>query len=83
MMSGGLSGAVKSGWNEPTPQESVDLGDQKKTPKQTGGRCNKQENTQRKAPGSSALHLKTHSDSAVLLPIDTLHFLTFGYPASL
>lgn len=62
------------------------MGDQKKTPKQTGRQCNKQEHTQRKAPGSSALPPQgcgTHSDSAALLPIDTLHFLTFGYPASM
>lgn len=76
MTSGGLSGSLESGRNA-----RVDLGDQKKTPKQTGRRSNKQENTQREAPGSSALCLRTHSDSAALLPIDTLHFLTFGYPA--
>lgn len=36
-----------------SPQEGIDLGDQKKTPKQAGRRVSKQENTQRKAPGSS------------------------------
>lgn len=36
------------------PQEDIDFREQKKTPKQAGGRVGKQENTQRKAPGSSA-----------------------------
>ena len=43
-----------------SPQEGIDLRDQKKTPKQAGRRLSKQENTQRKAPGSSPQCLQGH-----------------------
>lgn len=43
-----------------SPQEGIDLRDWKKTPKQASRRVSKQENTQRKAPGSSARCLQGH-----------------------
>lgn len=52
------------------PQEDIDMRDQKKTPKQASRRVSKQENTQRKAPGSSARCLqgrRTHSGSCCVV----------------
>lgn len=69
MTSGGQKRAVKSG-KRYSPQEEIDLRDQKKTPKQAGKWVSKQENTQRKAPGSSARCLQgpgTHSDSCCVV----------------
>lgn len=57
-----------------SPQEAVDFWDPKKTPKQACRRVCQQENTQRKAPGSSARCLQGPRDTlrlCVLLPILT------------
>ena len=63
------------------PQEGFDLRDQRKTPKQESRRVSKQENKQRKAPGSSARCLQGHAPAHdALFPIDTQCFLAVGCP---
>lgn len=77
-----------------SPQEAVDFRDPKKTPKQACRRVCKQENTQRKAPGSSARSLQGPRDTLrlrVVLPIlthsvslfsDVLRACHWLYPSS-
>lgn len=65
------------------PQEGTDLREQKKTPKQTSRRVGKQEihKGRHLVQVHGAFRDMGHTPAhAVLFPIDTRCFLTFGYP---
>lgn len=81
MTSGGQQRAESSDRGPHSPQEAVDFRDPRKTPKQACRRVCKQENTQRKAPGSSARCLQGPRDTLrlrVLLPILTHNVSLFS-----